>query len=147
MQIQTAASGQIDINPDKIIRFPQGLVGMSKCTQWVILEPVQDTCFHWLQSVDKPELMLVVTDPSRFVPDYQVPLTQAQREELQLHSVSDAQVLVTVNQQGNFLTGNLRGPLVINIRTKTGQQLVLDQNYSTRQTLVELRHVPQSLAA
>ena len=47
--------------------------------------------------------------------------------------------LVICNRAGEWLTGNLLGPLVINTRTRIGQQIVLtEKKWTCRQPLVRL---------
>ncbi|NJL32192.1 MAG: flagellar assembly protein FliW [Phycisphaerales bacterium] len=148
MLIDNPSIGTVDIDPHKIIHFPKGLVGMPDCKDWALLAPIDGSYFHWLQSVDRPELMFVVTEPSRFAPDYHVDLSPNTIQDVGLEKLEDATLLVIVNQEGQFLTGNLQGPLLINVARYTGCQLVLPrQQYNTRHVLMELRHNQQSLAA
>ena len=89
--------------------------------------------------MDLPDLAFVVTDPTLFVPTYRVPVHTEQLENLGMQSLDEAQVFVIVNKRGDLLTGNLQGPLVINIARRSGDQLVLsDRRFTTRVPLVEL---------
>jgi flagellar assembly factor FliW len=48
-------------------------------------------------------------------------------------------VFIIVNKVDDLLTGNMQGPLVINIETRVARQLVLsDRRFSTRQPLMSL---------
>ena len=90
----------------------------------------------------------MVTDPSLFVPTYKVPIKQDQMRELGIASLSSAQVFVIVNKVDRMLTGNLQGPLVINVATKVGEQLVLsDRRFTTRVPLVELGSPVEAMSA
>ena len=89
--------------------------------------------------LESPELAFVLTDPRLFVSDYRVVLRPEQLAELGLETLDDAEVLVIVNKRGDWLTGNLLGPLVIHSTHRTGRQIVLsDRRYDTRVPLVEL---------
>jgi flagellar assembly factor FliW len=80
-----------------------------------------------------------VTDPSLFVADYSVPIRPEQVTELKLDSLEEAQVFVIVNKVDQQLTGNLQGPVVINTRTRVGEQLVLaEKRWTTRHPLVRV---------
>ncbi len=139
MQVRTTRFGDVDIAEDRVITFPKGLLGFSSHCRFCLLEPADDACFFWLQSLDDPNLAFVVTDPSFFVPDYSVPIRSEQMEELNLARLEDAQVFVIVNKVETTLTGNLQGPLVINTLTRTGEQLVLaEKRWTTRHPLVSL---------
>ena len=139
MEVRTTRFGVIEIAEDRVITFPKGLLGFSGHTRYCLLEPGQDSCFFWLQSLDEPSLAFVVTDPSLFVPEYSVPIRPEQMGELSLGKLEDAQVFVIVNKVDQTLTGNLQGPLIINIETRVGKQLVLsDRRFSTRHPLMSL---------
>ena len=78
-----------------------------------------------------------------------MPVHPQQLADLGIDSLDEAQVLVIVNKQRGTLTGNLQGPLVINLHSREGQQLVLsDRRYTTRVPLVELPQaaVPAAMA-
>jgi flagellar assembly factor FliW len=137
--IPTSRFGQVEVDDKRVITFPKGLLGFPRHTQFVLIEPGKDTCFFWLQSTEAPDLAFVVTDPGAFVPTYRVPIKPEQMQELGLSSLSEAQVFVIVNKRDNLLTGNLQGPLVINVARMTGEQLVLsDRRFTTRVPLIEL---------
>ena len=137
MDVQTSRFGIVDITEDRIINFPKGMLGFSRQTRFCLLQPSDEACFYWLQSLDDPELAFVVTDPTLFVPDYSVPIRSDQMEDLRLRNIEDAQVLVIVNKHNDNLTGNLQGPLVVNTVDRIGEQLVLaDKRWNTRHELL-----------
>ena len=145
MDVRTTRFGVIQIAEDRVITFPRGLLGFPTQTRYCLLEPGDDACFFWLQSLDEPSLAFVVTDPALFVEDYSVPLRQEQMEELGLAKTEDAQVFAIVNKIDGELTGNLQGPLVINTMTREGSQLVLpEKRWTTRHTLVALGEAAQA---
>ena len=139
MLIETTRFGQVEVEEARIICFPKGLLGFPRFKQYVLIESGKDSTFWWLQSIDLPELAFVVTDPSLFVPTYQVPIKPEQLSELGISSIEEAQVFVIVNKREHTLTGNLQGPLVVSVRQRVGEQLVLsDRRFTTRVPLIEL---------
>ncbi|NBC10201.1 MAG: flagellar assembly protein FliW [Planctomycetes bacterium] len=139
MLIETTRFGQVEVEEARIIRFPKGLLGFPRFKQYVLIESGKDSSFWWLQSIDLPELAFVVTDPSLFVPTYQVPIKPEQLSELGISSIGEAQVFVIVNKREHTLTGNLQGPLVVSVQQRIGEQLVLsDRRFTTRVPLIEL---------
>jgi len=139
MLIETSRFGQIEVDEDRLIRFPKGLLGFPNEHRFALIQMGYESCFYWLQAVDRPELAFVVCDPTLFVGDYQVPIKLDELREIGLSEPKGAQVLVIVNKVGDVLTGNLQGPLVINVETRVGRQLVLsDRRYGTRHPLVTL---------
>jgi len=139
MEVKTTRLGVVEIADDRVIHFPKGLLGFSGQTRFCLLEPGDDACFFWLQSVDEPSLAFVVTDPSLYVPEYSVPIRPEQMIELKLNKLDEAQVFVIVNKVDQTLTGNLQGPLVVNTLTRTGEQMVLaEKRWTTRHPLVNV---------
>jgi len=139
MVIETTRFGRIEIDESKLIVFPRGLLGFPYQKHYALIQTGKDSAFYWLQSVDRPELAFVVTDPTLFVPDYRVPMKADDMRQLNISDPSEAQIFVIVNKVEGVLTGNLQGPLVINVETRVGKQLVLsDKKYSTRYPLMQL---------
>ncbi len=139
MDVRTTRFGVVQIAEDRVINFPKGLLGFSQCKRYCLLEPGDDACFFWLQSLEEPGLAFVVTDPSLFVPDYSVPIRPEQMADMQLAKLEDAQVFVIVNKVEQQLTGNLQGPLVINTVTREGEQMVLaEKRWTTRHPLLRV---------
>ncbi|MGD9790277.1 MAG: flagellar assembly protein FliW [Phycisphaerales bacterium] len=148
MEVRTTRFGTIEIAEDRVIQFPKGLLGFSDRRRFCLLEPGEDTCFFWLQSVDDPALAFVVTDPSLFVPEYSVPIRPEQMSELGLERLEDAQVFVIVNKVDQTLTGNLQGPLVINTISKSGEQMVLaEKRWTTRHSLMRVGAAARAMSA
>ncbi|MEX2218488.1 MAG: flagellar assembly protein FliW [Phycisphaerales bacterium] len=139
MDVRTTRFGTIQIAEDRVITFPKGLLGFPGARRYCLLEPGEEACFFWLQSLDDPALAFVVTDPALFVPDYSVPIRPEQMADLGLPRLEDAQVFVIVNKVDSQLTGNLQGPLVINTLSRAGEQMVLaEKRWTTRHPLMRV---------
>lgn len=139
MDVRTTRFGTVSIAEDRVITFTKGLLGFGSCTRYCLLEPAEDACFFWLQSLDDPNLAFVVTDPSLFLKDYSVPVRPEQMSDLQIDSLEDAQVFVIVNKVDQTLTANLQGPLVINTIRRVAEQFVLaEKRWTTRHPILKL---------
>lgn len=148
MNLQTSRFGNLEVDDQRIITFPKGLLGFPRFTRYVLLEQAQDAHFFWLQSCDTPDLAFVVTDPALFVPSYKVPIKKDEMLEIGIDEVNDAQVLVIVNKRGDLLTGNLQGPLVVHLSSRIGAQLVLsDRRFTTRVPLLEIGSTVEAMSA
>lgn len=148
MDVRTTRFGVVTIAEDRVITFPRGLLGFPGRTRFCLLEPGNDACFFWLQSLEEPSLAFVVTDPSLFVSDYHVPIRPDQLTELGVDRIEDAQVFVVVNKVDGSLTGNLQGPLLVNTLTRTGEQLVLaEKRWTTRHPLVRVTTPAKAVSA
>src|SRR5207302_11471132 len=101
-----------------------------------ILEPdAVGPAIQLLRCLDAEGVALYVTDPFTIVPDYEFEIADSDAEALELGDPRDALVLVvlTVHDQPAAVTANLLGPLVVNVRSGRGRQLVLAaSDYSVR---------------
>lgn len=148
MEVQTTRFGTVEIAEDRVLTFPKGLLGFDRFTRYCLLQPNDDACFFWLQCLDDPGLAFVVTDPSQFFPDYSVPVRDEQMQSLRLKTIEESQVFVIVNKVGNTLTGNLQGPLVVNVSERVGEQFVLaEKKWTTRHELLSLQKPVQAASA
>ena len=149
MEIETSRFGRMEVDDERIITFERGLLGFPDLTRYALIQAGEDNYFFWLQSVDEPGLAFVVTDPTIFFKDYDLLLKDDTRQEIGLDDDAFAQVFVICNKVGDWLTGNLQGPLVVNARNRCGQQIVLnDKKWTTRQPLLRLQaEVPLAKSA
>ena len=148
MNVQTTRFGTVEIDEQRIIEFPGGLLGFANFRRYALLQPDDEGIFFWLQCLDAPELAFVVTDPTLWVADYQATIRREQMDQLGLQSPEEAQVFVIVNKYDQTLTANLQGPLVVNVRSREGMQLVLaEKRWTTRHEIVSLGQAMQAASA
>ncbi len=139
MLIQTSRFGSLEVDGARLLTFPRGILGFPDNHRFALVQTGENSGFYWLQAVDRPELAFVVCDPRLFVTDYEIPVKSEDLAPLGLADRSRTQIFVIVNRVDDLLTGNLQGPLVINVETREGHQLVLsDRRYHTRYPLMQL---------
>ncbi len=124
MRINTTRFGALEIQPDAILTFPTGLLGLESCRHWVLLSDAQNAALGWLQSTKRPEIAVAVVNPRRFVAEFQLRAARSDLSPLELTSVDDAQVLVIVGKNDQGVTLNLKAPLVINQSLRLGRQVI-----------------------
>ena len=149
MEIATTRFGLLTVDDDRVITFPKGLLGFPDHGRFALIQTGEENYFFWLQSVDDPNLAFVVTDPSIFFKDYEVPIKDEVKAELGLADLAHAQVFAICNKVDEWLTGNLLGPIVVNAQNRVAQQVVLtDKKWTTRQPLMRLQaQVPLAKSA
>jgi len=140
MEIQTTRFGTITVAADALLTFPRGLIGMTDLARFALIPPpAPGGHFYWLQSVEDTTVAFLVCDPNRFFKDYHVSIREETQADLDLADAKDGQLLVICNRIGEWVTGNLQGPLVVNQRTRVGQQVVLtEKKWTCRQPLLKL---------
>lgn len=139
MIIETSRFGQVEVDENRLITFEEGILGFPNEHDYALIQTGEGSGFYWLQSADCKELAFVVCDPRLFVADYQVPVKLEELQKIGITEPSSAQVFIIVNKVDNLLTGNLQGPLVVNVQNRCARQLVLsDKRYSTRHPLMRV---------
>ena len=73
--------------------------------------------------------------PRRFVPDYQVRIVRSELAPLAIQHAQDARVLVIVGKNERAITLNLKAPLVLNLDSRLGRQVVANNEYSVQHEL------------
>ena len=140
MEIVTSRFGTLNVDDERIITFSKGLLGFPDYARYALIQTGEENYFFWLQSVDEPNLAFVVTDPSIFFKDYEVPIKDETQAEIELADLAHAQVFVICNKVDDWLTGNLLGPIVVNATNRLAHQVVLtDKKWTTRQPLMRLQ--------
>ena len=124
-----------EILQEKLVHFLDGIPGFPELERFVVIELRDDGAFQQLQSVDDPDISMIVTVPWLFFPDYAPILSDAEQAELELESADDAVVFVPVSFDAETRKAslNLLGPFVVNAKTRKGRQIVLTgSEYSVR---------------
>jgi flagellar assembly factor FliW len=124
MKVDTSRFGIVDIEPDDLLHFASGLLGLEECRHWVLLADAENDALGWLQSTSRPDVAFAVVSPRRFVPEYQMRVSKGELTPLDLADVRSAQVLTIVGKNQDGVTLNLKAPLVINLERRMGRQVI-----------------------
>jgi flagellar assembly factor FliW len=118
--------GRHTIDPGKIIHFPHGLMGFETHPDFALLQISPGAPFLVLQSMDDPQLGLLVADPYTFIPGYNLRLSKAEQSLLRLEHSEQVAVLATAgipHGKPELATLHLTGPIVINHAQRLGLQV------------------------
>ncbi|MTI65739.1 MAG: flagellar assembly protein FliW [Firmicutes bacterium] len=135
MIINTKYLGEIDIKKERIIKFKKGLLGFENLKEYVILNLPNNEVFQCLQCIKDPEVAFIIINPFLFFKDYDI---EVDNEELEKLKISDKNQLalyniVTIPKDIKKMTANLLAPIVINVKNKLANQIVLENtNYKTK---------------
>ena len=131
MQVQTYLFGNVEVSPDKVVTFPNGLVGFEKCTRFMLAHEAEEgqPASFTLQSLDEPTLALQIVDPTTLGFNYELNLTEAENALLGSPEPGDVavmQVLFKKEEGGKaVITPSLRAQLLINLKGRVGLQKVM----------------------
>lgn len=139
MKVETSRFGSLDIEQDRVIEFPLGVLGFPEYRRWMLLQASHESAFFWLQSIDDPDLAFILVQPQVFFGDYQVRVQTEELRVVQLDDIRNGEVFVICNRVGSRVTANLQGPLIFNAHTKQARQVVLcDRHLTTRHDVCTL---------
>ncbi|GAA1907639.1 flagellar assembly protein FliW [Lapillicoccus jejuensis] len=124
-----------------LIELTRPMPGFDDRRRFALVQLDEDGVLCALRSVDDPGLRFLVTPPAPFFPDYAPVVSDEVAAELGVDSPQDALLLVvlTAGRSLETSTANLLAPLVVNVRTRRAQQVILEgQDYAVAQPLVAL---------
>lgn len=131
MRVQTKFFGEVELDDNKVIEFPNGIIGFEDFKKFAILYDIEDdrdTKISWLQSLEEPTLALPVVDPLAVTTEY-APMIE---DELlkPLGDPADEDLLfllvMTVPSDMTKVTANMKAPVIISTEERKGVQLIVD---------------------
>jgi flagellar assembly factor FliW len=124
IRVHSTRFGDFEVPCDRVLHFPQGLIGFPKARRFVILDHRPGSPFKWMLCLDQPDVAFAVAEPARMVPDYRPPLELAARTLGTSPADVALFVIVTIPSDPTAMTVNLMAPVVVDVRTRTSRQLV-----------------------
>ena len=140
MKIQTSRFGTLDVSDATLLIFPCGLVGFPAFRRFVVFDAAEDSDYQWFQSVDDPTLAFVIVDVHLLKPDFRVDIPDEGLTELDITQADPILIMAVLTiPPGNPVqaTANLRAPLVVNLRTRKGKQMILHESIPLRFPLLQ----------
>jgi len=127
MRITTLRFGELEIPDEKIIQMAKPVLGFEQLKKFCIIEGEDFEPFLWFQSVEEPSVAFIIINPVFFYPDYQIEVNPKEIEELDVADVKTVEtyVIVSIPPDPKKMSINLKGPILINTKTKKAKQLVL----------------------
>ncbi|GAB4172463.1 MAG: flagellar assembly protein FliW [Calditrichia bacterium] len=129
MKVNTLQFGEIEVDEDKILNFPNGIIGFEDCRKFVLITNDDLEPFQWLSCIDKgkEDIGFPLLMPFILLPDYFDELPKVVKEDIQKDQNSDLNILnvVTIKPDDGKMTINLRAPIIIDAGKKEGKQLIL----------------------
>lgn len=125
-------------NDVQIYRFAQGIPGFEQFREFEFVELGNELPMKLMRPVEDLDITLFIASPFLFYPDYEWDLSDFVKQELDILNEEDIEIwsVITVPEDPTAATINLLAPIVLNVNTKTGKQLILhDQSYSSRAPL------------
>lgn len=130
MKLNTKYHGLIEYKEEDIIAFPKGLPGFEELRKFILLPIEDEGIFILLHSIEDEEIGIPVISPFNVYKDYEFALSEETIKNLKANSPEDIFVYTTVTVNSNYenITTNLRAPIVVNIKEKIGEQIILEKD-------------------
>ena len=125
----SAASGASGIDETSILQLPEGMLGFSRLTRYVLVDDERIRPLLWLQCLDDPNLAFPVVDPRLIEPTYFHLLPTGELGRLKIRSQSELVLLVVaiIRPAPERSSVNLKAPVLINLTTMTGRQIIREE--------------------
>lgn len=109
-----------------------GLAGFPDTERYALVELPEASPLFLLRSLDESGLEFVVAPPAVFFADYAPELDDGTVERLGIADVAEVLLLVVLTVGIGTATANLLAPIVINQRTRTAAQVILQGDWPLR---------------
>ena len=131
MIIKTTRFGEVTIQNEDLLTFPEGLLGFQDLRHFVLLDDPNDDIFAWLQSCELPAIAFPILEPEIFGQNYSAALTKNEAELLKLKPAQTPTFMniITIPDDPTQMTANLKAPIVINQEQRIARQCVLQDNH------------------
>ena len=131
--------GTIEYDPEKLLHFPAGLIGLPTLHDFVVIPNKKEGPLFWIQSVDDPEMAFVLTDPTNFFLTYKVAPDESERNTLRIGEEDECFVLSVVTVPADQkITLNLAAPILYAPKTNRAIQIILEgTDFKTKTPLPE----------
>jgi flagellar assembly factor FliW len=130
MELNTKMHGLKEYEEKDIITFNKGLPGLEELKKFILFSVEENEMFSILHSIDDKDIGLVVISPFLKFKDYEFKLSDEKLKELMIQSNEDVLVVNTVTLHSDIenITTNLKAPIIINIKERLGEQIILDSD-------------------
>lgn len=131
MKVETRIFGTVDIDEDKIITFPGGIVGFPGLTKFALVhdeEKGAQNTIRWMQSLEETNFAMPVIDPLLIKGDYNPIVEDELLKPIGEIKPENILVLVTITVPKDIkqMSVNLQAPFVINADTRLASQIIVD---------------------
>ncbi len=144
MLVKTKLFGEIELNEEKIITFPGGIMGFEGYKKYTLLYDITDDKekfnVSWLQSLDEPEFALPVVNPYHVKPDYNPVVEDEIIKSLGEINEENLVILLSLTVPADItkMSANLKAPFIINSDTRKGIQIIVEnQDYEIKYNIYE----------
>ena len=145
MKLTTRIFGEVNVEDNKVINFPNGIIGFPDLKRFTLMfdEDDEGNTIKWLQSIEEPDFAMPVLDPLIVCPDYKPEIDKDKIKDIGELADEEILVLVTVTVPHDLtkMTVNLMGPFIINVKDMKGAQCIVENDeYPVKFPIYDILH-------
>ncbi|EQI03037.1 fliW family protein [Clostridioides difficile F314] len=121
------------------VTLKKGILGFEDLKEYELLDIEGNDSLKEFNSTEEECIGFVVVSPFEIINEYEIVLNQETIEKLEVKSPKDVVLfnIITLGQTFEESTVNMKAPIVINIKTNFGMQIILqDEKYLIRHPLL-----------
>ena len=133
--ITTRDFGDIVVNSNSIISFPNGIFAFENLKEFILISPLGDGIYPmWLQNTEESKPCFIVYNPVEIIKDYNPELSKENKSLLNYEEGDQLHYLVIAVVPSDFknTTVNLKSPIVVNVTKSIASQIILDDDYQIK---------------
>lgn len=141
MTVETRLFGEITIADEKLITFPEGIVGFPFLEKFALIHDAENenAPIMWLQSMDEPDFAMPVMEPNLVIEGYNP--TVDDEHLAPVGELADDQIYVlvtlTVPSEIEKMSVNLKAPIVINMANNQAVQIIVEDDFKVKHLIYE----------
>lgn len=130
MELNTKYHGTHEYKKEDVLTFENGLPSFKKLKKFIVFQVEENKVFSILHSIEDNKVGFAVVSPFEVLGDYEFNLDEDTIKRLKIKNSKDVLVFntVTLNSDVKKITTNLRAPIIINIKEKLGEQIILNND-------------------
>ncbi len=128
--------GTIEYTKEDLITFDKGILAFEDKKEFVIIRN-EETEFYYLQSLEDANITFILIDLKDTMPNYNPEVAVEQLNDLgEINNNLGIYNICTVQDEIKDMTVNLVGPIVVNLDTRKGKQVIVTKDeYSIKHRL------------
>ena len=141
MTTETRLFGTITIEDEKLITFPEGIVGFPFMKQFALIrdEENENAAIMWLQSMEESQFAMPVIEPNLIEANYNPVVDDEYLAPVGDISPEQTYSLVTITVPADIekMTANLKAPIVINMSNNKDVKSIVEDDYQVKHPIYE----------
>ncbi len=135
VEVLTSRFGRIEVPEERIFFFPRGLIGFEHLKRYARLDSAKGSVVQWLQALDDPDTAFLVSDPSTYLPSFELRIPESDVSRSLNHAPDPKRLetltILHVDREKGTLHVHVQAPLLIDPSSRKGVQVVTDAEQAT----------------